>query len=163
MDVTGVKAPAGLQGRDLLDPAAIEPRDLFSESFPCPVLHTPDCPGGCVMRSVVSWPNKFIWSSKGSPESYDLQQDPNENHNLFGSLNPIARALSDQLRAWIKTMPPQEKQHLNLSPDRDQALQGTGIYPVTERCRGGFRLRSPAFTAAHLLRLVSGGTPGTLE
>ena len=126
MDVTGVKAPAGLQGRDLLDPAAIEPRDLFSESFPCPVLHTPACPGGCMMRSVVSWPNKFIWSSKGSPESYDLQQDPNENHNLFGSLNPIARALSDQLRAWIKTMPPQEKQHLNLSPDEIKRFKALG-------------------------------------
>jgi arylsulfatase A-like enzyme len=126
MDVTGLKPPAGLQGRDLLDPGATEPRALFSESFPCPVLHAPACPGGCMMRSVVSWPNKFIWSSKQSPESYDLEQDPNENHNLFGSLNQTARTLSDQLRAWIKTMPAQEKQHLNLSPEEIKRFKALG-------------------------------------
>jgi arylsulfatase A-like enzyme len=124
--IAGVPAPQNLQGRDLESPAASEPRELFSESFPCPVIHEPQCPGGCLMRTVISWPNKFIWSSKGSPESYDLGQDPNENRNLFGSLNKTAQALSDELRAWIKTTPKHETQHVNLSPEEIRRFKALG-------------------------------------
>ena len=126
MKVAGLEAPQGLQGRDLLDPAASQPRTLFSESFPCPAMHEPQCPGGCIMRSVVSWPNKFIWSSSGRLETYELQQDPNETHNLFGSLNLTAQALSAQLRAWIKTMPVQQKQYINLSPEEIKRFKALG-------------------------------------
>jgi len=104
LKVAGVTPPAGLQGVDLLDPTS-QPRNLFSESFPCPVLHGPVCPGGCMMRAVVSWPNKYIFSSNGRSEVYQLQQDPNETRNLFGLLGPTAQTLATQLNAWIKTMP----------------------------------------------------------
>jgi arylsulfatase A-like enzyme len=126
LDVTGVKAPPGLQGVDLLDPAVAAPRELFSESFPCPVPHPPECPGGCTMRSVVSWPNKFIWSSKGSPETYELAEDPNETHNLFGSLNKTAMALSEELKLWGKTMPAQAKQYRNMSPEDIKRFKALG-------------------------------------
>jgi arylsulfatase A-like enzyme len=126
MNATGVKAPAGLQGRDLLDPTAAEPRTLFSESFPCPVPHGPQCPGGCLMRSAVSWPNKFIFNSKGSPEAYELQQDPNETHNLFGSLNKTAQELAGELRLWVKTMPPQPHQQMNLSQEEINRFKALG-------------------------------------
>ena len=122
----GVTPPAGLQGVDLLDPAASQPRNLFSESFPCPVMHGPACPGGCTMRAVVSWPNKYIFSSNGRSEVYQLQQDPNETRNLFGLLGPTAQTLATQLNAWIKTMP-QLNDHLpgNL-PMTGSAFQGEG-------------------------------------
>jgi len=126
LKVIGVNAPAGLQGIDVLDPAATATRALFSESYPCPVPHGPQCPGGCLMRSVVSWPNKFIFSSGGSPETYQLLDDPNENRNLFGSLNKTAQALSEELRRWVKTMPPQEAQHINLSPEEIKRFKALG-------------------------------------
>jgi arylsulfatase A-like enzyme len=126
MKAAGVEPPPGIQGRDLLDPAASDPRELFSESFPCPVLHGPQCPSGCLMRTVVSWPDKFIWSSKGSPEAYQLRQDPGETHNLFGSLNKTAQALSAALRAWIKTMPPQLKQNVTMSPEDVKRFKALG-------------------------------------
>ena len=126
MSVAGIKPPAGLQGLNLLDPAATQSRDLFSESFPCPVLHGPHCPNGCFMGSVVSWPNKFIWSSKGSPETYELQEDPNENHNLFGSLNKTAQALSDEYRAWAKTKPKQAMQYVTMSPAEIRRFKALG-------------------------------------
>ena len=116
MDVAGVDPPHGLQGQDLLSPAASQPRALFSESFPCAVMHAPECPGGCLMRSVVSWPDKYISSSSGKSEIFDLRQDPSEGHNLFGSLNPTAQILATQLNAWIKTMPGQPDQMLHLAP-----------------------------------------------
>ena len=126
LKVAGVEAPRGLQGIDLLDPAAAQPRNLFSESFPCPVMHQPECPDGCVTRSVVSWPDKFIWSSNGRLETYQLQRDPNEKYNLFGSLSYTGQVLSAELRAWIRTMPVQPRQFVNLSPEEIKRFKALG-------------------------------------
>jgi len=105
LKAAGVKAPASLQGEDLLDPAATAPRKLFSESFPCPVTHEPECPAGCTMRAVVSWPDKYIFTSSGKSELYELRQDPQETHNLLGSRSQTAQSLSTELNAWVRTMP----------------------------------------------------------
>ena len=102
----GVPRPGGLQGMDLLDPAAVSTqRNLFSESFPCPVAHGPECPHGCLMRTVISWPNKYIFSSNGKSEVYELSRDPDERHNLFGAFSPASNVLASELNAWINTMP----------------------------------------------------------
>jgi len=127
----GVEPPAGVQGVDLLDPAASQPRNLFSESFPCPVMHGPACPGGCLMRTVVSWPNKYIFSSNGKSEVYQLQQDPKETHNLFGSLSPTAQILATQLNAWIKTMPVFNDRLPIEGPSAGTAFQGLDEPPET--------------------------------
>ena len=119
-------APGGIQGRDLAGAHALEPRPLFSESFPCPVLHEPSCPGGCLMRTVVAWSDKYIWSSSGQQETYQLQRDPEERHNLFGVLNPTAQSLSAELRTWGKTMPRLEKEYVNLSPGEIQRFKALG-------------------------------------
>jgi arylsulfatase A-like enzyme len=119
----GVEAPRGLPGRDLLGPDAFAARNLFSESFPCPVTHSPECPAGCLMRTVVAWPNKYIFSSTGRAEVYELRQDPKESHNLFGSLNPTAKILATQLNAWIKTIPVQQDSP-SAPPRTAPALQG---------------------------------------
>jgi arylsulfatase A-like enzyme len=129
MKTAGVDPPGGLQGLDLLDPAASQPRNLFSESFPCPVMHGPDCPGGCLMRTVVSWPDKYIFSTNGKSEIYDLHQDPNESLNLFGSLTRTAQTLATELNAWIKTMPPQPRLHA--IPAAGPAFQGLETSPET--------------------------------
>jgi len=131
LKAAGVEAPPGAQGRDLLAPGLSEPRLLYAESFPCAVIHQPECPGGCLMRAVLSWPDKFIWSSipgstGGKVELYQLQQDPHESRNLFGSLNPVARELTAQLKAWVKTMPQQAKQTMNMSPADIQHFKALG-------------------------------------
>jgi arylsulfatase A-like enzyme len=134
MKSAGVEPPRGLQGLDLLDPAVSEPRHLFSESFPCPVTHQPECPGGCLMRAVVTWPNKYIYSDNGKSEVYELQQDPHENHNLFGSLgslNPAARTLATQLNSWVKTMPVQHDRMPHAAPAAGSAFQGLRQSPET--------------------------------
>lgn len=123
----GYQPPPAVQGKDLLDPASLaEPREVFAESFPCPVLHPPECPQGCLIRTVISWPNKFIASSSGKYETYDLSQDPAEDRNLFGSQNPIAQNLGRKLSGWIKTMPVQSGQHLTLDPEAVQRLKSLG-------------------------------------
>jgi arylsulfatase A-like enzyme len=144
MKAAGVEQPPrGLPGLDLLDPAASGPRNLFSESFPCPVLHGPDCPSGCLMRTVVSWPNKYIYSSNGKSEVYELQVDPDENHNLFGSPNPTAQTLATQLNAWIKTIPGPHNTGPNIAPAAGSALQGAGLFPETAAARRSAILPGP--------------------
>lgn len=123
----GAPLPGGLQGMDLLDPAAVsEPRNLYSESFPCPVAHGPECPYGCVMRTVLSWPNKYIFSSNGKSGVYELSQDPDERHNLFGVFSPASLALASELNAWIDTMPAHRSKGPG-NPEAGTAFQGAGL------------------------------------
>ena len=109
-----------------LDAASLQPREIFGESFPCPVIHTSECVSGCMIRSVISWPNKFITSSSGKYESYDLANDPDETRNLFGSRNPAAQQLGAKMASWIKSMPRQSKQRLKLDPEVVRRLKSLG-------------------------------------
>jgi len=129
LNVAGVAVPGELQGRDLLSAGSGDPRKLFSESFPCPVSHGPECPDGCLMRTVVSWPDKYIFSSNGKSEVYQLQQDPKESLNLFGSMSHASQALATELDAWMKSMPPNHAVMPHDVPQPGQPLQGTGRLP----------------------------------
>jgi arylsulfatase A-like enzyme len=126
LDTLGFSIPPTVQGKNLLEAASIQPRDIFGESFPCPVIHAPQCVRGCMIRSVISWPNKYIASSSGSYESYDLANDPDETRNLFGSRNPAAQQLGARMTSWIKSMPRQSKQQLKLDPEVVRRLKSLG-------------------------------------
>ena len=126
LDTLRFPVPPTVQGKNLLDAASLQPREIFGESFPCPVIHPPECPNGCMIRSVISWPNKFIASSNGKYETYDLSNDPDESRNLFGSRNPAAQQLGAKLASWIKSMPQQSKQQLKLDPEVVRRLKSLG-------------------------------------
>ena len=120
----GVPVPPGTQGRNLFEPPA--QRLIFSETFPCPALHTPDCPRGCKARVVVSWPYKFIAFSNGNRELYDLAADPAETRNLFAPHEARSDAMRDDLLAFIKSMPAQSRQGVKLDTQSVQRLRSLG-------------------------------------
>ena|SRR5579863_6692656 len=126
LDTLRLPIPPTVQGKNLMDASSLQPREIFGESFPCPVIHTPECIHGCMIRSVISWPNKFITSSSGKYESYDLSNDPDETRNLFGSRNPAAQQLEAKMATWIKSMPKQSKQQLTLDPEVLRRLKSLG-------------------------------------
>jgi arylsulfatase A-like enzyme len=126
LDILRLPIPPTVQGKNLLDAASLQPREIFGESFPCPVIHTLECVRGCMIRSVIAWPNKFITSSSGKYESYDLSNDPDETRNLFGSRNPAAQQLGAKMASWIKSMPRQSKQQLKLDPEVVRRLKSLG-------------------------------------
>jgi arylsulfatase A-like enzyme len=126
LDTLRLPLPPTVQGKNLLDAASLQPREIFGESFPCPVIHPAECASGCTIRSVIVWPNKFITSSNGKYETYDLSNDPDESRNLFGSRNPTAQRLGAGLASWIKSMPQQSKQQLKLDPEVMQRLKSLG-------------------------------------
>ena len=126
LDTLRFHIPPTVQGKNLLDAASLQPREIFGESFPCPVIHPSECISGCTIRSVILWPNKFITSSNGKYETYDLSNDPDESRNLFGSRNPTSQQLGAGLASWIKSMPQQSKQQLKLDPEVMQRLKSLG-------------------------------------
>jgi arylsulfatase A-like enzyme len=127
INALGYAPPSTMQGKNLLDKAALGSRQVFSESFPCPVPHPPECPGdGCMARSVLSWPYKFITSSSGKFELYDVSKDPGEDRNLAASQGGAANELGSELSRWAKTMPARAKQQLKLDGEAVQRLKSLG-------------------------------------
>ena len=123
----GIPVDPKMQGRNLLSDFTEPKRELFSESFPCPVPHPPECPGsGCTTRAVLAWPYKLVTSSSGKFEVYDVSADPNETVDLSATQEPIAKQLASTLKAWVKTMPARSKQQLKLDGDAVQRLKSLG-------------------------------------
>jgi arylsulfatase A-like enzyme len=120
----GYPTPKGVQGLNLLAPAATAPRQIYTESFPCPVLHPLSCPDGCLTRAAFSWPYKYIASSDGKRELYDLAKDPNETRNLLPG--EPATKLQAELSSWIRTMPALKREELKLNPESLKRLKSLG-------------------------------------
>lgn len=123
----GYPTPKQMQGRDLLDPKPLSPRQLFSESYPCPALHRSDCPPeGCLARAIFSWPFKYTVSSNGRREFFDVGTDPKEDHNLLEKDAIAAKELNLEMGRWIKSMPIQTRQNSNLEGEALQQLKSLG-------------------------------------
>jgi arylsulfatase A-like enzyme len=126
LSVLGYTVPPAMQGRDLAGPPAPRSRPIFGESFPCQVPHSATCPEGCLTRAVVSWPYKFISSSNGTSELYDLASDPGETRDLSAADGPLAEKLRAELSGWVKSMPAQPKGQLSVDPEVLQRLKSLG-------------------------------------
>jgi arylsulfatase A-like enzyme len=123
LEAAGIGAPAAMQGRSL---TAVTDREIYGETFPCPVAHPPDCPNGCTARAIYAWPYKFITSSNGRRELFDLGGDPAEHRNLYIQQPERAAQLSDRLALWMKNMPKQSHETHTLSPEDLRRLKSLG-------------------------------------
>jgi arylsulfatase A-like enzyme len=123
LQTAGVAVPPTMQGRSLTEGAT---RDIFSETFPCPVAHSPDCPNGCTARAIFSSPYKFITSSNGHRELFDLGRDPTESRNLYIQQRELAAQLDGRLLQWMKSMPQQSRETHTVSPEDLRRLKSLG-------------------------------------
>ncbi len=82
LDVLGYEVPKGIQGSSLRGPA----HDVISESFMHPFISKWNPKYLQAEQAIFSGSLKFIESSTGNKELYDLSQDPNELHNLLPSM-----------------------------------------------------------------------------
>ena len=121
----GFPVVPGMQGISLLESPS-EHRNIFGETFPCPVLHSPDCPNGCLSRTIVSWPDKLITTSNGNRELFDLAADSGESRNLFSVRPEVAQRMRADLRLWIKTMPRLNQPKSQVDKQSLQVLRGLG-------------------------------------
>ena len=93
-------APKTMQGRSLMRTASDAANRPISETFVHPLISTWSARFLRNQQAIFSGSLKFIRSSKGDRELYDLSRDPNEEHNLFGGLQP--EGLEENLVQYLK-------------------------------------------------------------
>jgi len=120
----GVARPATMQGRDLA--LSTTPREVYSETFPCPVVRQAECRNGCATESLFSWPYKFISSTEhgGKYELFDLSGDPDEKRNLVVREQALAATLRERLEKWPRPVQVREEKRLDL--DKEKGLRDLG-------------------------------------
>ncbi|HKE26521.1 MAG TPA: sulfatase-like hydrolase/transferase [Bryobacteraceae bacterium] len=92
LDAVGVPKPAAMRGRSLIGGGAAE---VYSES-----VYARNHFGCAPLRSLRAGRYKYIETPK--PELYDLANDPNEEHNLYGQERQRALGMSDKIAALRK-------------------------------------------------------------
>ncbi|MCP4644702.1 MAG: sulfatase [bacterium] len=87
-----------------------------------------------VRRAIVDWPMKFIHTSKGRHELYNLEDDPREARNLIDDLPEREKALTaelDKLLSTAKTppeIPIDDVQPATLTDDEADVLRALGYF-----------------------------------
>ena len=104
LDVTGYEIPDDVQGVSLLKVESVRTRNIISESFPDRDLLNLDPRFHRIERAIFSWPYKFISSTAGEKELYDLSKDPSEKENLYQHGERISAELELQLSRWLKSI-----------------------------------------------------------
>jgi len=126
LDVAGLPLPVS-QGRSLLGPDRSQPRDVYAESFPNQGLFGPIERLDRVERAVFSGTKKFIHSSSGRRELYDLARDPRETENLASAGGEgELEGLQKKLEAWAKAAPPRRRRGKRLDRDALERLKSLG-------------------------------------
>ncbi len=90
LSVLGYPAPKNLQGRSLWKTDSAAGNEPISETFVHPLISTWTPRFLRSEQAIFSGSLKFIQSSRGDRELYDLARDPNEEHNLFAG-QPVER------------------------------------------------------------------------
>ena len=95
--VAGLPVPQHIAGQSLTEPIA-EDREVLSESFPGGrAWFTNATRFDRTFRGIVSASRKYIATSAGSPELYNLLQDPAESNNLYNPEQAQSRDAAERL------------------------------------------------------------------
>jgi arylsulfatase A-like enzyme len=116
--------PPAMQGKNLAGSG--EPRTLYAETFPCPVMQAPECPGGCTAKVIYQWPMKYVTSSNGKRSLFDLSVDPNEQHSLLVLQQDRVTEMDTALSSWRKNLPAQKRQNKQMDAEKLKQLKGLG-------------------------------------
>jgi arylsulfatase A-like enzyme len=84
--------------------------------------------------AIIEWPYKYIHSSDGSHELYDLEKDPREIHNLFEQKSAIAERLASELERFRSERPHIDRpleQILTPTDEEIENLKELGYAPDT--------------------------------
>jgi arylsulfatase A-like enzyme len=103
-EVVAEEIPGNLPGQSLLRREPGNSRIIISESFPNHHFIQWHHRFDRFERALFSWPFKFISSTTGKKELYDLSKDPNETANLYDSNVAEAQNLEMLLEQWLNTM-----------------------------------------------------------
>ena len=101
LDVVGGEPAKDIQGRSLLQRMPDLP--LYSESYPrMDIIMRENPERQRVERAIFAGRWKYITSTTGKHELYDLFADPAEKTNLYREGDPTSQQLRAQLEGWLK-------------------------------------------------------------
>ena len=101
MEVLGYEPPKDIDGRSLFDLQNVPDRLVFTESYPQPEVYKVGPKRFKVLhQGALAGNHKFIASSNGKRELYDLEADPREEHNLIAEDRELSSQLDQRLRDW---------------------------------------------------------------
>lgn len=117
-----------LQGSNLLAPNGkekLEDRAVISESLTIPIKGILEIAPNCeidqlkkYLRAVIWKGHKFVWSTNGKHQLFNLKDDPYELEDIFATSNGLAQSFVNKLDAWLKSyqpFEPLEDQESNIS------------------------------------------------
>jgi arylsulfatase A-like enzyme len=102
LDAAGFPVPSGLDGRSFYRTGQGS-ETVFSESYPDNYKVFLNRRFNRIERAIFDRRYKFISSTIGKRELYDLSIDPNETHNLYHPDDNISRELEVELTEWIRS------------------------------------------------------------
>ena len=102
LDVLGYEIPGDIQGVSLLKPEGLNNRNIISESFGARRNLRYHKRFYRIQRAIFSDSMKFITSTSGTQELYDLSKDPEEKKNIYRSDDSTSEKLKAELNQWFK-------------------------------------------------------------
>jgi arylsulfatase A-like enzyme len=94
--------PANLDGRNLYASAQDPSEVMLSESYPDDHRVALSPRFKRIERAIFEGTYKFIGSTSGQRELYDLSSDPAETHNLYTTDNRMAQQMEAKLESWVR-------------------------------------------------------------
>jgi arylsulfatase A-like enzyme len=125
LDVLGYELTGAIDGQSLLNINQRQKTDIVSESYPSESLLKGYTQFNRIERALISDNYKFIKSTAGKRELYNISNDPDEKNNLFRSKEVISGKLDEKLDKWLSdTVVKHESptQHNKYELDRLKAL-----------------------------------------
>ncbi|MBI3666425.1 MAG: sulfatase-like hydrolase/transferase, partial [Acidobacteria bacterium] len=126
LDVLGMEVPKDLDGRSLQKPDSGRSRLVISECFPGKRLLSWHPRFRRVERALVAGSWKFIHSTAGKRELYDLSKDPDETRNLYTADDGASKDLEARLNQWLQTVPPETPAPFKLNKEALERLRSLG-------------------------------------
>jgi arylsulfatase A-like enzyme len=116
----GIPAPKHLAGR------TPKPEFVLSETRPCGDEFENHTRFQRVERALFSGSWKFIWSTAGKRELYDLKADPAEARSLFTQEVKKSRELQALLNKWVQQSRSQTSDPAKLNQEEIERLKSLG-------------------------------------
>ena len=127
LEAAGIAAPRFIRGESLQGGSSVS-RTILSESFPDPLLSGPG--GGRTERAIYSGAFKYIGSTAGKHELYDLLADPDEQRDVCSAQSARCAEMQNQLDQLARTAPKDRSPGKKLDPQSMERLKSLRIRPV---------------------------------